>query len=155
MFRNCPSRRARTTAAGSLSPSGHPKYTASEEVTLGVISDPKKGSMPRPRLPTGVCSSPSRSKSDQLSPRLSFTLSRASDPFKKHMRLIKPPIGLPNTCPKPFGSVRGSGIAAKRVSLVPRLITTFPGFEAPIPTRLQGLSPEKRTTLQFGSIPWF
>ena len=45
-------------------------------------------------------------------------------------------------------------IAAKSVSLVPRLMTTLPGFEAPMPTRLEGLSPVPMTTWHFGEKPW-
>ncbi len=59
---------------------------------------------------------------------------------------MKPPAGLPNTCPKPRGSVCGWRMAANTVSLVPMLTTAVPGSVAPIPTKLDGLSPVKATT---------
>jgi hypothetical protein len=42
--------------------------------------------------------------------------------------------------------VRGAAIAANIVSLVPRLTTAVPGSVAPMPTRLDGLSPVKAMT---------
>ena len=68
---------------------------------------------------------------------------------------MKPLAGLPKTWPKPFGSEIGLLIAAKNVSLVPRLITAVPGRAPPQPIRLFGLSPEKTYTAQFLLKPNF
>ena len=49
--------------------------------------------------------------------------------------------------------MRGAAIAANIVSLVPRLTTAVPGSVAPMPTRLDGLSPVKAITGVLGAKP--
>ena len=111
-----------------------------------MISGTKYGSKSFSSLPAEVSSKIARSNAGQSSPTRSLTASRASEPFAKQMRHMKPPAGLPKTCPKPRGSVRGSRMAAKKVSLVPRLTIAQPGALPPMPTRLLGLSPVNATT---------
>ena len=68
---------------------------------------------------------------------------------------MKPPAEVQKTLPKPSGSVRGSFIAAKNVSLVPSDITAHPGFHAPQPTSDAGLSPVNGATGIPGLSPYF
>src|SRR5215471_5165753 len=50
----------------------------------------------------------------------------------------------------PAGLTRGSRIRPKIVSLVPSEIATMPSRTRPVPTRLQGLSPDHATTAHAG-----
>lgn len=86
--------------------------------------------MRHPWLPGGVDSS-AREKDSQSILNWSRMASRARDPLVKHCRVRVPPSGLPKTWPLPAGSVSGevlgdwvAGLAANKVSEVPRLITT-------------------------------
>ena len=106
-----------------------------------------------PSLPGSLRSRIARSNADQDNPTRSATASRASDPLAKQIKDMKPPAGLPNTCPNPRGSLRGSRMAANIVSLVPKLITTVPGSVAPMPTKLLGLSPVNASTGVPGAKP--
>ena len=82
-------------------------------------------------------------------------LSAEIDSYQEQIRDMKPPAGLPKTWPKPWGSVRGPGMAANMVSEVPSEITTWPGSVAPMPTSEEGLSPVEMTTLQVVARPYF
>ena len=73
----------------------------------------------------------------------------------KQIKDMNPPAGFPKTWPKPLGSVRATGMAANRVSLVPREMTTLPGAVAPMPTSEAGLSPVKRAVWHLGEKPYF
>ena len=95
-----------------------------------------------------------RANSSQPRPKRFAISSRASEPLAKQQSAMKPPAGLPNTLPYPFGSVCGAAIAANMVSLVPRLTTAVPGALAPMPIRLDGLSPVNATTGVSGAKPY-
>ncbi len=74
--------------------------------------------------------------------------SRASEPLRKHTRLMKSPVGDRKTCD---GRGPGCGVHANTVSLVPSETARMPGRITPVPTRLLGLSPDQLTIAAGGN----
>ena len=78
--------------------------------------------------------------------------SRASEPFLNTVMPMNAPVGEAKTCPVPSSLGFGVGMIPKMVSLVPSETATMPSLTSPVPTRLQGLSPDHTTTRAGGRL---